>query len=104
MRRLGWFSDDRQDQKLQPFLPTRFRLRATHGCESLHVESVPVKEVFANDWRYFRQRRRAIAGWTVAIIIIVLAALWAFVRIASLSFGSDYPAGESNPVKFVSAS
>ncbi len=24
-------------------------IRATHGCESLHVESVPVKEIFEGD-------------------------------------------------------
>jgi hypothetical protein len=27
-------------------------IRATHGCESLHVESVPVKEVFEDQTRW----------------------------------------------------
>ena len=34
-------------------------IRATHGCESLHVESVPVKEVF--DLVGHRQAKRAYA-------------------------------------------
>ena len=36
-------------------------IRATHGCESLHVESVPVKEVF--DLVGHLQAKRAYA-WT----------------------------------------
>ncbi len=46
MRRLGWFSDDRQDQKLQPFpFPRDFAFVQRTVAKSLHVESVPVKEV-----------------------------------------------------------
>jgi hypothetical protein len=36
------------DLRMQPEKITELKdaIRATHGCESLHIESVPVKEVF----------------------------------------------------------
>jgi len=38
----------KRNTRMQPREITELKdaIRATHGCESLHVESVPVKEVF----------------------------------------------------------